>query len=136
MSRGRPRTPSNILQLRGAFKKDPKRGRERENEPEPKAGIGPAPAHFHEDEVLAWDYLVGIAPIGVLGDSDRAYLEIAAELFALKRRIGIEAMDSAKLNRLETMLSKLGLNPSDRSHVKVGGKPASAPGDSNPFNKL
>lgn len=133
---GRPRTPSNILELRGSHKKHPERARERENEPEPKAGIGPAPDWMQAPEMVVWDYLVGIAPVGVLGDSDRAYLEIAVELLALKRRVGVENMESAKLNRLETMLSKLGLNPADRSRVKVGGKPLAPARRGNAFANL
>lgn len=122
MAAGRPRTPTNVLHLRGAFKKHPERRAERENEPQPKAGIGVAPAWFQADEKRAWKYIVGIAPEGVLGDSDRAYLEIAARLLAYTRRVSVEEMEQAKVNRLETMLSKLGLNPSDRSRVKVGGR--------------
>src|SRR6185369_3569970 len=132
----RPRTPSNILDLRGAFKKDPQRGRDREDEPEPKAPVGDAPEHFTDEQKAAWKYIVGIAPLGVLGDSDRAYLEIAAELFALKRDVGVKEMESSKLNRLETMLSKLGLNPADRSRVKVGGRPLAPAQRGNAFGNL
>lgn len=132
----RPRTPTNVLELRGAYKKNPQRADERENEPEPKAGIGEAPEWMCSDEKKAWDYIVGIAPIGVLGDSDRAYLEIAAELLALKRRVGVEKVEASKLNRLETMLSKLGLNPADRSRVKIGGRALAPARRGNAFADL
>lgn len=132
---GRPRTPSKILEFTGAFKKNPKRGREREMEPEPKAPVGLAPKHFKKDERAAWKYIVAIAPTGVLGDSDRAYLEVAARLFAYSRRAPVEDWQQAKVNRLETMLSKLGLNPADRSRVSAGGRPLAAKGadKGNPF---
>lgn len=133
---GRPRTPTNVLDLRGAFKKNPDRKRDREDEPQPKAGIGPPPKWFKADEKRAWDYLVGIAPIGVLGDSDRAYLEIASRLLAYSRRLSIEELEQAKVNRLETMLSKLGLNPADRSRVKVGGRQLSKTKSGNPFDEV
>lgn len=129
---GRPRTPSNVLALKGAFDKNPSRGRERENEPEPKAGIGPAPAHLDKMARQCWDEVVSIAPVGVLGDCDRLHLEVVAELLAHKRTVGIGAIDPAKLNRLDAMLGKLGLNPADRSKVK-----AMKPGKSaNPFDDL
>ena len=132
----RPRTPTNVLQLRGAFKKDPQRARARQNEPEPKAGIGSAPDWMAADAKAAWDYLVSIALPGVLGDSDRAYLEVAAELLALKRRVGLENIKAAKLGLLDRMLSKLGLNPADRSRVTIGGKPSAPAQRGNNFRNL
>lgn len=119
----RPRTPTNVLELNGAYKNHPERRAERENEPEPKAGIGPAPSRFTPVEAEAWDYLVGIAPPGVLGDSDRAHLEITARLLAWSWSCSIEKMEAPKLNKLVQCLGQLGFNPADRSKVKVGGKP-------------
>src|SRR5690349_4947352 len=116
------RKPTAVLQLSGAFKHNPARAAERENEPEPKAGIGPAPSSLSIPEAEAWDYLVGIAPVGVLGDSDRAHLELAARLLAYSRTISIDKIDVSKLNRLTALLGLMGLNPVDRSKVKVGGK--------------
>lgn len=115
----RPRTATNILQLRGAGKKHPERMRERENEPEPKSGIGPAPEKLKKDEREAWDYLVGIMPPGVLGDCDRGHLEIAARLFAYSRRVSVEDWAAMKIARLDQMLGKMGLNPADRSKVRA-----------------
>lgn len=126
----RPRTPSNVLELRGAYKRHPERREERAGEPEPQGEIGPAPAHLDEMARQCWEEVVSIAPIGVLGDCDRLHLEVVAELLALKRTVGIEAIDPAKLNRLDAMLGKLGLNPADRSKVKVAKTGTSA----NPFD--
>lgn len=127
----RPRTATNILQLKGAFKKDPQRKADREREPVPKAGIGPAPKWFKAKEREAWDYLVGIVPHGVLGDSDRAHLEVAARLLAFSRTVAIELVSDGKLARLDSMLGKMGLNPAERSKVKAEqGKPQ------NPFEAL
>lgn len=116
---GRPRTPSNVLEMRGAFVAHPERAAARKDEPVPNSDIGDPPKGMNVGARKCWVYLVEIAPHGVLGDSDRAYLEVAAELLALKRRVGVERMESAKLNRLETMLGKLGLNPADRSRVSI-----------------
>lgn len=116
---GRPRTPTSLLLIQGAYAAHPERAAARKDEPAPKSGVGDAPKAMKVAARKCWDYLVEIAPEGVLGDSDRAYLEVAAELLALKRRVGVERMESAKLNRLETMLGKLGLNPADRSRVSI-----------------
>jgi hypothetical protein len=93
--------------------------RERQEEPTPAAPIGEAPKWMKAAEKRCWEHIVSTCPPGVLGDSDSVYLEVAAELLALKRRVGIENMDAAKLNRLETMLGKLGMNPADRSKIKI-----------------
>lgn len=125
----RPRTPTNVLELRGAFKRNPQRRADRADEPQPKGDVGAPPEWLAADAVRAWHDIVAVAPGGVLGDTDRIYLEVASELLALKRRVGVEAIDPAKLNRLETMLGKLGMNPADRSKVK-------APGSGKPKNEF
>ncbi|HZF97726.1 MAG TPA: hypothetical protein VEY92_05705 [Pseudoxanthomonas sp.] len=80
-------------------------------------------------EKKCWKDILEAAPAGVLTNADRLYVEVAAELLAMKRQLGIQHMDSTKLNRLETMLGKLGLNPADRSRVsRVSMIP-----ESNPF---
>lgn len=107
----RPRTPTAVLRLRGSFRKDPRRALGREREPAPKAGIGAPPASLSPAAARAWLQLAEMAPPGSLGDSDRAYLEVAAELLAFKRVVGVAAMAAGKLNRLEVMLGKLGLRP-------------------------
>ena len=123
----RPRKATNVLQLNGAFAKNPSRGRDREDEPSPKAGIGPCPSKLKPDEVEAWDYLVSIMPNGVLGDCDRAHLEVAARLFAYSRRVPVEEWLAANISRLDAMLGKMGLNPADRSKVKAApSKPKNA----------
>lgn len=126
---GRPRTADAILELRGSFEKDPQRRRETAI---PKAGIGPCPPEQVMSRSEAWDFLVSISIPGVLGDRDRATLRIAADLFALYTRVGVEEMEAAKLNRLDTMLGKLGLNPSDAS--RVGGTGKKPP--QNPFEEV
>ena len=127
MAGGRPRKPSNVLEMSGAFRKNPQRRKEREGEPQPAQPIGPPPDWMPDNVQEAWRDIVRLAPGGVLGDCDRIYVEVASELLALKRQLGVMAMEPAKLNRLETMLGKLGMNPADRSKVKApgAGKPNS-----------
>ena len=123
----RPRTATNVLALKGAFKKDPARGRERENEPEPNAGIGPAPDSLAEDERAAWDQLVERCPRGVLGDCDANHMEVAAKLMAYTRRVPVEEWQAAYIARLDAMLGKMGMNPADRSKVKADKAPKKNP---------
>lgn len=119
----RPRTATNILELKGAFAKNPNRKAAREDEPVPNAGIGPAPEYLAEDERSAWDYIVGTVPAGVLGDCDRSHLEIAARLFAYSRRVSVEDWSAMKIARLDSMLGRMGLNPAERSKVKADKAP-------------
>lgn len=42
----RPRKPGNVLELKGAFKRNPARGKARENEPKPNGEIGDPPTHY------------------------------------------------------------------------------------------
>lgn len=128
---GRPRTATNVLELRGAYKKNPNRKADRENAPEPKAGIGPAPEHMGEKEKAIWDEIVGLIPAGVLGDCDRLHLEIVCDLMALVRSKPIEEVPDGKVSRLAAMLGAMGMNPAERSKVKV---PPAAP--KNPFDNF
>ncbi|WP_062116685.1 hypothetical protein [Collimonas pratensis] len=126
----RPRTPSNVLQMRGAFDKNPKRGREREGEPEPNGEIGEPPESLSEDAKKCWFEITGLLAPGVLCRSDRLALEMAASLLAQIR--GTQwLVPAAVLTRYETLIGKFGMTPSDRSKVSVP-KTAAA----NPFAKL
>lgn len=113
---GRPRTPTNILALKGSFKKNPKRLKARENEPVNKNPIGKPPAWLTALEKKAWRILVKDSIHGVLGEADRTWLELACELYAKK----IEGtLKSIERSQLMTLLGRMGLNPSDRSRVSV-----------------
>src|SRR5688572_24240769 len=50
----RPRTPTAVLELKGAFKKDPKRKKAREGEPVVEAPIGVPPKHIGEVAKSVW----------------------------------------------------------------------------------
>lgn len=122
---GRPRTPTNVLDARGAFDKNPNRKRE---DPEVAGPLKGAPGHFTAEQIDIWKELVKAAPKNVLTESDRFALEIAALLLQQFRLDPIE-FTAAKLVRLETLLGKFGMTPSDRAKVagpvkkKTGGNP-------------
>ena len=115
---GRPRKPSNVLDLKGAFKKDPSRGRARADEPIAMGEIGEAPAHLTEPVAACWREIVGLAHKGVLCEVDRLIVEHAAHLLA-QLRADSWLVHPSVLIRFEAALGKLGMTPSDRSKVSV-----------------
>ena len=67
--------PTEILELNGAFKKNPKR--RRPVGPKSKDGIGEPPAHLDATEKQIWAELIQNAPQGVLTSADRVILALA-----------------------------------------------------------
>ncbi len=112
----RPRTPTNVLELRGAFKRHPERKRSEETKsPYP---IGECPSRLDEGERAAWDEIVSTCCPGVLTHSDRLAVEIAARLLAESWEAGRE-FDDVRRRQLYTLLGQFGMNPSDRSKIRV-----------------
>lgn len=124
----RPRTPTNVLDARGSFKKHPERKRQ---DAETAGPLTAAPAHLGGAVLHCWNEIASAAPRDVLSDSDRISLELAANLLAQFRDDPIE-FPAAKLVRLEALLGKFGMTPADRA--KVGGKKEAPKG--NPFADL
>jgi len=124
------RIPTNILELRGSFKKDPQRRKARANEPTGIPGLGDAPERLSEAERTAWAEISQTCAAGVLTQSDRLALELAAcllaELWDTKREF-----HNARRRLLHSMLASFGMTPSDRSRVSVA-KPEAV----NPFAKF
>ncbi|MBA1446771.1 MAG: hypothetical protein M3H12_02420 [Chromatiales bacterium] len=114
----RPRTPTNVLQIRGAFDHDPQRKRQRLREPSPKGEIGAAPKYFDRSHRAVWRELLKIIPENVLGDSDGWAVELVVVLMTEFRR-DPSGFNAAKLGRLETLLARLGMTPADRSKVRI-----------------
>lgn len=127
---GRPRTASNVLDLRGAFKKNPKRGRDREDEPEPVGDVGDAPAWFSAKQKACWKEIVGLCHAGSLCRADRLIVEHASQLLS-QLRAEKWVVHPTILVRYEAALGKLGLSPADRSKIKVTKAP-----QKNPFGAL
>lgn len=112
----RPRTPTAALELRGAFTKNPDRGRDRANEPQPTDPVGMPPAHLSEMGAVVWDEL---SSNGFwLTNADRHLLEIACELMASFR---IKGIDPKLIGATTNVLSKLGFSPADRSKIQAPG---------------
>lgn len=109
----RPRTPTNVLNARGAFRKHPERKR---SDPEPSAPLSAPPDHLNDTARECWAEIAEAAPVDVLTESDRIAIEIAAQLLAHFRQDPAE-FPSTKLLRLEVLLGKFGMTPADRSRV-------------------
>ena len=121
-----PRKPTALLEVSGAYKRNP--ARRRIGEPIPSGGIGNAPAGRSEAFVRAWDELVVSCCPGVLGSSDRQWLELTVELL-LEFREAPRDMSAAKMRLLQSALVRLGMSPSDRSKVTVSEVEEEGPAD-------
>lgn len=125
----RPRKPSNVLELTGAFKQNPQR---RRVDPEAAGPIKKHPDYLKLSEISAWKEIIKCSPAGVITESDRLAVEIASCLMAEFRESPID-MHPSRLARLCALLGQLGMTPADRS--KIGVK-ASKKQDENPFASL
>ena len=126
-----PRKPSNILELKGSFKKNPLRGAAREHEPEPVGQIGDAPTFLDESETACWHEIVKMCHAGSLCAADALIVEHGARILAALRASPVYE-DTKLMVRLEATLGKLGLTPADRSKVQV----IKAKEVENPFAKF
>lgn len=125
----RPRTPTNVLALRGAFDKNPDRGRARANEPAPTKPLGLPPKHLTDEQKAVWRELAKRLPEGVAFDSDRHAFEMLAVLFAEFRASQLR-MPPPQMRQIENLLGRFGLTPADRSKVKaIVGKKQADPWD-------
>jgi hypothetical protein len=124
----RPRTPTNVLKMKGAFAKDPQREREDPDTEKLKS----CPLHLSAAQREIWKDLAKAAPKNVITEADRFALEICCVLLD-QFRLDPAEFTAAKLVRLETLLGKFGMTPSDRA--KVAGPARKKPG-SNPFSDL
>jgi phage terminase small subunit len=107
----RPRLPTEVLTLRGAFTKDPQRKRPPEAKAAPLQG---APAYLASDEAALWRELVANAPRGVLTTADGPTLEMVSRLMAKFRR---DWLTGAEFSILKSCLTELGWTPASRSKV-------------------
>ena len=124
----RPRSPTNVLKLKGADKVNPGRMKEREGEPENINPLGDAPEELNEAEKKYWDTLKAESIPGVLGGADRQAVAIAAKLLAIV--YSEDGASSAQINQLTKLLSQFGMTPADRSKISIPGKK-----DKNPFDE-
>lgn len=113
---GAPKKPTAVRKLHGTANRNKQRNNP--NEPIVKRGIGPAPFHFEEDKALIWDEVVRIMYKGVLAETDRIALEVLVVLIWEFRTMP-QQFTAAKLNQLNSFLSKFGMTPSDRTKISI-----------------
>lgn len=121
----RPRKSSKVLELQGAFRKDPQRARPEEPQPTVRLPES-APDHLSDAAKKCWLELKRIAPEGVLFESDGPSIEVCANLLA-EYRSDPDAFPSNRLGHLRAAINALGMNPGERSKIivpKKANKPA------------
>jgi len=108
--------PTAIHEATGANKKNPNRARK--NEAKPRMGIGTVPKSRPTEFAEIWDEIVDSVVPGVLGNCDRAHLEMTCNMLG-EYREDPRAMSSAKIALLNKMMGQIGLNPIDRIRISV-----------------
>ncbi len=126
---GRPRTPTNVLNLKGSFNSHADRKRARENEPKPEE-IEEAPDSLDDDHKVIWYEILESIPVGVIGQSDALALEMLTKLIYIMR-YDFSNMSGVQLGRTESLFARFGMTPSDRSKVSVPPKK-----EENPFDQF
>lgn len=84
--------------------------------------------------LAVWHEIVAAVPDGVLQESDRFVVEVAATILARFREMRgvVSASEVAQLHRA---LASLGMTPADRSKVGVG-EPDDEPKEADPWDSL
>lgn len=144
---GRPRTPKKVLEMSGAFKKDPQRALERAGEAEGVGDIGGPPPHFLKPSSVMpqgagptrlaelWEEFKAQIPAGVVTGSDRALLESLCLLtLDLERARNSRERDRLIKSRL-LLLKELGLTPRARAQLDVGSNPDGAEDELEKFRQ-
>jgi hypothetical protein len=110
----RPRTPTSVLELRGAFKNHPSRLKARKDEPVIKSGLPGPPRRLARPVRTLW------LEIGMYGhwltSADRFLVEIAATFIA---RYRAHELKSGDVSLLIGLLSKLGFSPNERGRQNL-----------------
>jgi phage terminase small subunit len=112
----RPRTPTKVLELSGAFKKNPQRLKAREGEPEPTGELSAPVDQLDEIELACWKRIMEIAAPGVIKNSDEGMVEVTARLWAKVKK------GQAVINEMTALVScfkQLGMTPSARAGLSV-----------------
>lgn len=108
-----PRTPAAKAKVTGAAAKNPQRHADRV---EPQGSpLGDAPAFLDEFGRSSWEGFKRELPW--LMESDRAVMEVCAQVRGLL--LAGEDVGVTKLSMYQSMLSKLGATPADRTRISA-----------------
>ena len=111
---GRPRIPTALLQLRGAFINHPSRLRARKNEPLVTTALPDPPPNLPKPVKLAWHEMQSRG--FWLASADRFLVEIAATLMAAYRS---DQLKSGDVSQLIGLLGKIGFSPKERGGLNL-----------------
>lgn len=115
----RPRLPKNVLEMRGSFKKNPKRKAGRESEIVVAAPLGEPPfnpeGNYGARLIEIWHEVVQQVPPGVLTGADRMFMETLCRLM-WRARYSDKFRD---YKTLEGMLGRIGMTPSGRANMSL-----------------
>jgi hypothetical protein len=110
----RPRTPTTVLELSGAFKNYPSRGRDRKDEPRIATALPEPPGYLDSGSAAMW---LQMKSRGYwLTSADQFLVEIAATLMA---RYRIDELRSGDVSLLIGLLGKIGFSPSERGKMNL-----------------
>lgn len=104
--------------MSGATRKNPQRFGDRKQAPQPIADLGKPPKHLTDDEKKAWKEIAKQVPPGVLGNTDRIAVEIAARLL-VRFRTGL-LLKASEVSCLVSLLARFGMTPADRNKIETG----------------
>jgi hypothetical protein len=110
----RPRKPTALLELRGAFKHDPKRKKARQNAPLVTTPLPDPPDHLRPDISTAWRQMKVRGYW--LTSADQFLVEIAATLTA---RCRLDQLTQGHVSVLIALLGKLGFSPRERGSLNL-----------------
>lgn len=124
----RPRKPAQLLEISGAFDKNPARRRARAAELAIPAGLGPAPAEWVEQAkhnqrfvelVATWNQIIAQDVLRVLNTSHRLLVENTCYLMQKIRRAnaGLGKATSGDYAQVKANLAAMGQTPSDSVRV-------------------
>ena len=108
----RPRLPTELLELRGTFRKNPNRRRSvgaKSDRP-----IGEPPDCLNEVEAAAWREMVETSVPGLLTSADRVILEMTCRLLGRFRGGQIKG---SEMRTLLSCLTHLGRTPAKRGTI-------------------
>jgi hypothetical protein len=113
-SMARPRTPTAVLELRGAFKNHPSRLKERKSEPLITTALPAPPRCLASATAAMW---LEMKSRGYwLTSADRFLVEIAARFMADYRA---DKLKSGDISLLIGLLGKIGFSPNERGRMNL-----------------
>ena len=113
---GARKKPMELRELHGTSHRNKQRNNN--NAPIKTGGIGSPPSHLLPEQVKIWDEVVSNMYAEVLGEGDKMAFEMLVRLIH-EMRTNFSDMPGAKLSQLNSLLSKFGMTPSDRTKIVV-----------------